>query len=256
VYETNILIVGAGPTGLLAIELARRSIAFRLVETAQTPFAGSRGKGIQPGTLEVFHDLGIIEKILKTGMPYPEVRVHLGPLSLRLGPLGGRHQATETVPYPNLWLVPQNRTEAILRESLAELGGQVEFGTAFESVEQDEQGITVRLSTGESLRAKYLVACDGGHSAVRKAVGFALHGEALLTNFTSSQPWRFPILTIPCGRHKASSRTSRGAAQLGRGFPAFRLRIVEIMLERSGENFFCREKDDCVDFPAMPYFFI
>ena len=179
-YETDVLIVGAGPTGLtLAIELARRSIAFRLVDAAKTPFAGSRGKGIQPRTLEVFHDLGIIEKILNTGMPYPEVRLHLGPLSLRLGPLGGRHQATETIPYPNLWLVPQNRTEAILREKLAELGGQVEFGTAFESVEQEEQWVTVRLSTGESLRAKYLVGCDGGHSAVRKAVGFALNGEAL-----------------------------------------------------------------------------
>ena len=178
--ETNVLIVGAGPTGLtLAIELARRSIAFRLVDAATTPFAGSRGKGIQPRTLEVFHDLGIIEKILKTGMPYPEVRVHLGPLSLHLGPLGGRHQATESIPYPNLWLVPQNRTEAILRERLAELGGQVEFGTAFESVEQEEQGVKVRLSTGEWLKAKYLVGCDGGHSAVRKAVGFALNGEAL-----------------------------------------------------------------------------
>ncbi|HWH56135.1 MAG TPA: FAD-dependent monooxygenase [Terriglobales bacterium] len=179
-YETNVLIVGAGPTGLtLGIELARRSIAFRLVESAKTPFAGSRGKGIQPRTLEVFHDLGIIEKILNTGMPYPEVRVHLGPLSLRLRSLGGRHQATGTIPYPNLWLVPQHRTEAILRERLAELGGQVEFGTAFESLEQEEQWVTIGLSTGESLRAKYLVGCDGGHSAVRKAVGLALNGEAL-----------------------------------------------------------------------------
>jgi 2-polyprenyl-6-methoxyphenol hydroxylase-like FAD-dependent oxidoreductase len=104
-YDADILIVGAGPTGLtLAIELARRSIAFRLVDAAEIPFAGSRGKGIQPRTLEVFHDLGIVERILDIGMPYPGVRVHLGPLSLPLGPLGGRHQATEAVPYPNLWL--------------------------------------------------------------------------------------------------------------------------------------------------------
>lgn len=183
-YDADVIIVGAGPTGLtLAIELARRSIGFRLVEAAKAPFAGSRGKGIQPRTLEIFHDLGIIEKILNTGMPYPEVRVHLGPLSLRLGPLGGRHQATEAIPYPNLWLVPQHRTEAILRERLAELGGQVEFGTAFESFEQEEQSVTVRLSTGESLTAKYLVGCDGGHSAVRKSVGLALNGKALSDKF-------------------------------------------------------------------------
>ena len=179
-YESKVLIVGAGPTGLtLAIELARRSIGFRLIEAAKTPFAGSRGKGIQPRTLEVFHDLGILEKILNTGTPYPGLRVHLGPLALPLGPLGGRHQATEAIPYPNLWLVPQNRTEAILRERLAELGGQVEYGTAFESLEQEEQCATVHLSTGESLRAKYLAGCDGGHSAVRKAIGLALKGEKL-----------------------------------------------------------------------------
>jgi 2-polyprenyl-6-methoxyphenol hydroxylase-like FAD-dependent oxidoreductase len=95
--------------------------------------------------------------------------------------MGGRHQATENIPYPNLWLVPQHRTEAVLRERLAELGGQVEFGTVFESVEQEEQRVTVRLSTGEpvSVTAKYLIGCDGGHSAVRKAVGLALNGEAL-----------------------------------------------------------------------------
>ncbi|HLG99573.1 MAG TPA: FAD-dependent monooxygenase [Bryobacteraceae bacterium] len=179
-YETDVLVAGAGPAGLtLGIELVRRSIAFRLVDAAKAPFAGSRGKGIQPRTLEVFHDLGIVEKILNAGMPYPDVRVHLGPLSLRLGPLGGRHPATEAIPYPNLWLVSQHRTEAILRERLAELGGQVEFGSAFESIEQQEQGLTVRLSTGASIRAKYLVGCDGGHSAVRKAVGLALNGKAL-----------------------------------------------------------------------------
>lgn len=183
-YDTDTIIVGAGPTGLtLAIELARRSIAFRIIDSATTPFAGSRGKGIQPRTLEVFHDLGVVERILNTGMPYPVMCVHLGPLSVRLGPLGGRHPATEAIPYPNLWLVPQNLAEAILRERLAELGGQVEFGTAFESVAQEARRVTVRLSTGESLSAKYLVGCDGGHSAVRKAVGLELKGDALSDKF-------------------------------------------------------------------------
>lgn len=179
-HATQVLIAGAGPTGLtLAIELARRSIDFRLIEAATAPFGGSRGKGIQPRTLEVFDDLGVIKKILDSGTPYPHMRVHLGPFSMRFGPMGGQRKATESTPYPNLWLVPQNRTEAILRERLAELGGQVEFGTAFESVEQEEQWVTVRLSTGESFKAKYLVGCDGGHSAVRKAAGLALNGEAL-----------------------------------------------------------------------------
>src|SRR5260370_13422033 len=93
VYETQVIIVGAGPTGLtLGIELARRSIAFRLIDAAEEPFRGSRGKGIQPRTLEVFEDLGIIGTVLQAGMPYPVFCVHLGPLSLPLGPMSRRTQ--------------------------------------------------------------------------------------------------------------------------------------------------------------------
>jgi 2-polyprenyl-6-methoxyphenol hydroxylase-like FAD-dependent oxidoreductase len=181
-YDTQVIIVGAGPTGLtLGIELARRSTAFRLIDVAEGPAAGSRGKGIQPRTLEVFEDLGVISSILEAGTPYPRIRVHLGPLSLRFGPLGGRKQATERVPYPNLWLVPQYRTEEILRHRLSQLGGQVEFGTAFERMSASERGVEVHLSTGELVTAEYLIGCDGGHSSVRKALGLALHGETLET---------------------------------------------------------------------------
>src|ERR1700691_5085646 len=87
--QTTILIAGAGPTGLtLALDLARRGISFRLIEASATPFTGSRGKGIQPRTLEVFDDLGVIEPILATGALYPRLRIHLGPLSMRAGSLG------------------------------------------------------------------------------------------------------------------------------------------------------------------------
>jgi 2-polyprenyl-6-methoxyphenol hydroxylase-like FAD-dependent oxidoreductase len=118
-YETTVLIAGAGPTGLtLALDLARRGIAFRLVEAAKTPFEGSRGKGIRPRTLEIFDALGVVDSILAAGAPYPKFRTHLGPFSLRAGSLAVRKPPTESVPYPNLWMVPQARTEAILRERL------------------------------------------------------------------------------------------------------------------------------------------
>ena len=82
------------------------------------PFEGSRGKGMQPRTLEIFDDLGVIDAILAAGTPYPKFQTHLGPFSLRAGSLGSAKQPTESVPYPNIWMVPQARTEAILRERL------------------------------------------------------------------------------------------------------------------------------------------
>jgi 2-polyprenyl-6-methoxyphenol hydroxylase-like FAD-dependent oxidoreductase len=178
--EKTVLIVGAGPTGLtLALDLLRRGISCRLIEAAEGPSDGSRGKGIQPRTLEIFDDLGIIEPILAAGGPYPKVRIHLGPLSMRVGSLGSSKPPTESTPYPNLWMVPQSRTETILRERLHALGGRVEFNRAIATVQQDEDGVGATLLNGETLRAAYLVGCDGGRSTVRKALGIKLEGEAL-----------------------------------------------------------------------------
>jgi 2-polyprenyl-6-methoxyphenol hydroxylase-like FAD-dependent oxidoreductase len=179
-YETGVLIVGAGPAGLtLALDLARRGISFRLIDAAASPFAGSRGKGIQPRTLEIFEDLGVLDAILATGARYPRIRIHLGPFSLRAGSLTPSKQPTEGVPYPNLWMVPQSRTEQILRERLAELGGQVEFDEALATFTQTEHGVDAVLKSGERVRASFLVGCDGGHSTVRKVLGLRLEGEAI-----------------------------------------------------------------------------
>jgi 2-polyprenyl-6-methoxyphenol hydroxylase-like FAD-dependent oxidoreductase len=179
-YETNVLIVGAGPTGLtLALDLARRGISFRLIDAAASPFAGSRGKGIQPRTLEIFEDFGVIDAILATGTRYPRVRIHLGPFSLRAGSLAPSKQPTEDVPYPSLWMVPQSRTEQILSERLAAFGGEVEWGNALATFTQSERGVDAVLTSGELVRGTFLVGCDGGHSTVRKVLGLRLEGEAI-----------------------------------------------------------------------------
>ena len=179
-YEVAVLVVGAGPTGLtLAIDLARRGISFRLIEAAGGPFEGSRGKGIQPRTLEIFDDLGVIDAIVAAGTPYPKFRAHLGPFSLRAGRLASYKQPTETVPYPNLWMVPQARTEAILRDRLRAFGGEVEFGKALATFTQNEHGVDATLATGEMVRVNFLVGCDGGHSTVRRGLGLRFEGEAI-----------------------------------------------------------------------------
>lgn len=179
-YETSVVIAGAGPTGLtLALDLARREVPFRIIDAAREPFQGSRGKGLQPRTLEIFEDLGVIEPILASGAAYPKFRFHVGPLSFRAGSLGSFQPPTEGVPYPNLWMVPQFRTEEILRERLRRFGVEVEFDSGLTAFRQDRDGVQVTVSSGESVRADFLVGCDGGHSTVRKLLGLKLVGDAL-----------------------------------------------------------------------------
>lgn len=175
-----VLIVGAGPTGLtLACELARAGVSFRIIDAAPGPQPGSRGKGLQPRTLEVFDDLGIVERVLANGrMPMPMRMIAPdGQVSITgTDTLGPRPD----VPYPTTLLIPQWRVEEALRLRLAELGGAVEFGTALESFTQTQVDVTAVLSRGgvtETVTARWLVGCDGGHSTVRKQAGISFIGE-------------------------------------------------------------------------------
>ena len=181
--HTKVVIAGSGPTGLtLAIELARRGIPHRLVDAGDGLFRGSRGKGLQPRTLEVFEDLGVLDKVRDAGGLYPRFRVHVGPISFSAGGLHKVLEPSPSVPYPNLWMLPQWRTDEILLARVQELGGLAEFGSPLTGFEQDADGVTVTLSNGrgaERVRADYLVGCDGGHSGVRKALGVRFEGEAL-----------------------------------------------------------------------------
>ncbi len=178
----TVLIVGAGPTGLvLACELARRGVTFRLIEAAVGPQPGSRGKGVQPRTLEVFGDLGVVDRVLANGrmaMPIrstaPDGTVTLGgaePEELRNRP---------DIPYTTSLITPEWRVEEALRLRLTELGGAVEFGTLLRSFEQSDEGVSALVVAGgatQTIRASWLVGCDGGHSVVRKQAGIIFEGE-------------------------------------------------------------------------------
>ncbi|MDA3643390.1 FAD-dependent monooxygenase [Saccharopolyspora indica] len=175
--DTRVLIAGAGPTGLtLGIELARRGVGFRIVDAATSPFAGSRGDGLQPRTLEVFDDLGVLDEVLSSGAPPFPIRAHVGGKYVGERRMVDLAEPTPAVPHPNPWVLPQWRTEEILRDRLAELGVRVEQGAELLDFHQDSEGVTARLSTG-TVRAAFLVGADGGRSAVRKTLGVEFAGE-------------------------------------------------------------------------------
>ncbi|MER5717231.1 FAD-dependent oxidoreductase [Streptomyces sp. NPDC002132] len=176
----DVLVVGAGPCGLtLGVDLARRGVDALVVERGGTLFPGSRGKGLQPRTLEVFDDLGVLEAIRAAGGGYPTGMIWQD------GRRTGEHrmfdpaEATEDSQYAEPLMVPQWRTQEILRTRLEELGGTVAFGREVVGIAQDEEGVTAHFTSGPDVRARYLVAADGGRSGVRRALGVGMTGESV-----------------------------------------------------------------------------
>lgn len=167
-------------TGLtLAIELARRDIAVRIVEHADGPFTGSRGDGVAPRTPEVFEDLGVLDAVLAAGELHRPIRGYIGHDVVHEGRIAPVEQSRPDVPYPNAWVLDQSQTEGILRSRLAELGAAVEFGTALTGFTQDAEGVTATLASTagtETARATYLVGADGGRSTVRTTLGIPFEG--------------------------------------------------------------------------------
>jgi 2-polyprenyl-6-methoxyphenol hydroxylase-like FAD-dependent oxidoreductase len=183
---TDAVIVGAGPTGLaLGVDLARRGVDALVVEKADGLFPGSRGKGIQPRTMEVLDDLGVLDELLAAGGRYPVGMIWQD------GKRVGEHrmfdadevkEAAGDSAFTEPWMVPQWRTQEILFARLAELGGSVEFGREVVGLDQDDDGVTLRFASGPDLRARYVVAADGGRSAVRRALGVGMTGETVDPN--------------------------------------------------------------------------
>ncbi|HEX4327250.1 MAG TPA: FAD-dependent monooxygenase, partial [Burkholderiales bacterium] len=180
-YKTDVLICGAGASGLaLGIELARRNIAFALIDKAPEPFRGSRGKGLQPRSLEVFEDMGVIDRICALATLHTPVRNYRGTGYTDEPALPDASNPAE--PYGAPLMLPQFLTEAVLRERLAELGHHVQFGHELLAFTQDEEGVTARIATPqgeEQLRARYLAGTDGGRSLVRHVLNIDFPGETL-----------------------------------------------------------------------------
>jgi 2-polyprenyl-6-methoxyphenol hydroxylase-like FAD-dependent oxidoreductase len=145
-FAADVLICGAGAAGLtLAIDLARRGISFRLVEKMDHSFHGSRGKGIQPRTQEVFEDLGIVDRLVATGGPYPPQREYRQDGSFTQSAIMEHRDPTPAEPYHLPLMVPQFLAEGVMRERLVELGHRPAFGCELVGFDQDAEGVTARL---------------------------------------------------------------------------------------------------------------
>lgn len=169
----DVLVVGAGPTGLLlAAELARRGRSVRVVDRAAAPSPLSRAIVVHARTLEILRDLGLAEALVAAGTPLRSLRLHAGagpPVEVPFGDLD--------TPFPFLLSVPQSATESLLARHLARFGLGVERSVRYVRHDADASGVTVHLDPGGAVRCRFLVGCDGAHSAVRHALGLPFDGH-------------------------------------------------------------------------------
>ena len=182
-FAVDVLICGAGAAGLtLAIDLARRGITFRLIEKNAHPFQGSRGKGIQPRSQEVFEDLGMLDRLMAVGGVYPTDRRYRDDGSYSETEFTESKASMPAEPYRQPLMVPQFLTERVMRERLLEWGHQPEFSCELVGFEQDGNAVTARLigNAGEEhIRVRWLVGADGGRSFVRHALDIGFPGKTL-----------------------------------------------------------------------------
>src|SRR5436190_850522 len=163
-----VVIAGGGPTGLmLAGELALAGVDVAIVERRASPdLAGSRAGGLHSRTIEVLDQRGIADRFLSQGQVVQVAGFAGVPLDISDFPT--RHNYGL-----GLW---QNHIERILADWVGELAVTICRGREVTGMSQDDTGVDVELSDGQSLRAEYLAGCDGGRSLIRKAAGIEFPG--------------------------------------------------------------------------------
>ena len=176
--ETEVLIAGAGPTGLvLALWLVRQGVKVRIVDRSEGPGTSSRAMAVQARTLELYRQLGLADEIVAGGLRNPAINLWVK--GERRARLSFRDAGRELTPFPFVLIYPQDRHERVLVRHLEEAGVHVERNTELLGFEQDAGGVVARLRgpAGESVcNAAWLAGCDGAHSIVRHQMGTGFEG--------------------------------------------------------------------------------
>ncbi len=178
-YDTDVLVVGAGPSGLtLAAALVKQGIATTVVDRQSAGANTSRAAVVNARSLEVLEGLDVARRLVKEGIEAPRFSIRDG--ARTLVPIDF---STLPTAYPYSLMVPQSTTERLLLERLVELGGSVVRPKTLTTVEQDADGVTATFDDGDVIRARYVVGADGMHSTVREQAGIGFHGGAYEQSF-------------------------------------------------------------------------
>ncbi len=174
--QVDVLIVGAGPTGLtLALTLARYGISFEIIDRKTTPSNNSRAIGIQPRTIEVFSRLDVAKEVLDRARTIEKGNLYFS------GQWTAKLEFSRLVtPYPFVTLLRQNETEAILETALNEHGHYVQRGEALVSLTHYPSRVLAHLESdsNRTIEAKYVVAADGANSSIRRMLALPFSGKS------------------------------------------------------------------------------
>jgi 2-polyprenyl-6-methoxyphenol hydroxylase-like FAD-dependent oxidoreductase len=197
--EIDVLVVGAGPTGLtLAAELTRQGLTCRIID--KLPLASDKSKAlvVHARTLEVLDTLGIADELVECGE-----RIEAINFMNRGKTLATINTTGLDSPYPFMLSIPQNETERVLTLHLVSLGLQIERQLELLEFQQDDNAVTATLQhpdgTKETVRSRWLVGCDGAHSTVRHHLNLSFDGFPYEDSFWLADvyvKWELPLHQI------------------------------------------------------------
>ncbi len=178
-YDTDVLIIGAGPSGLaVAASLVKRGIATTIVDRLAAGANTTRAAVVNSRTLEVLEAVDVAERLVAEGIEAP--RFTIRDRRRTLIPVDFSVLPTE---YPYSLMVSQEVTERLLLDRLNELGGTVIRPKVLTTVTQDADGATATFKDGDVIRARYIVGADGLHSIVREQAGIGFQGGSYAESF-------------------------------------------------------------------------
>src|ERR1043166_8440327 len=177
--QSDVLIIGAGPTGLvLALWLTRFGVKVRIVDKTEAPGTTSRALAVQARTLELYRQLDLADAVIAKGHRVPAANLWV--TGERKARISLTDMGTGLTPYPFLQIFPQDEHEKLLVAKLESLGVSVERRTELVSFTEKTGGVTARLRGPDGTEAEheaiYLAGCDGARSKVRETIGTGFPG--------------------------------------------------------------------------------